>query len=129
MTSTANGVGLRLGAGDYSGTLIAGNELSENIGNGLTMTSAQGVTIGGLGADGNAIIFNGGRGISASGTSTGSALAANQISNNALGSMQNLTSLRSQGWRWFNDVAAGPAVPRRRACRSVGSPQRGGPRC
>ncbi|MFM8537314.1 MAG: hypothetical protein ACKOES_04475, partial [Planctomycetaceae bacterium] len=59
ITSADNAVGLQVGPGVYSGTQIVGNTFSENSGNGVTMTAAQGITLGGEGASGNTIIFNG----------------------------------------------------------------------
>jgi hypothetical protein len=107
VTSMDNGVGLAIGPGVYTGTQIVGNSFSENTGNGVTMTAAQGITLGGAGANGNTIIFNGGWGVAASGTSTGSRLLANQISDNRPGNVANLGIGR---WRWFPGRGSVPSV-------------------
>ena len=73
VTSTGNGTGLLVSPGVYTGTVISGNSFSSNLGNGVTLTAARGITLGGPAAGvGNTIIFNGGFGLNASGTSTGS---------------------------------------------------------
>ena len=82
VSSVGNGLGMRIGPGVYTGTQIVGNSFSENAGNGITMNAARGITLGGPDANGNTIIFNGGWGLAASGTSTGSRLLENQISDN-----------------------------------------------
>ena len=63
VSSLGNGIGLLIGPGVYTGTQIVGNTFAENAGNGITMTAARGITLGGAGANGNTIIFNGGWGL------------------------------------------------------------------
>ncbi|MFM7519530.1 MAG: beta-propeller fold lactonase family protein [Planctomycetota bacterium] len=107
VTSAGNAVGLRVGPGVYTGTQIVGNTFSENTGDGVTMKAAQGITLGGAGANSNTIIFNGGWGVAASGTSTGSRLAENQIANNSSG---NVANLGMGGWKWFPARGSVPSV-------------------
>jgi hypothetical protein len=106
VTSTGNGVGLQVGPGSYTGTVISGNTFSSNAGNGVTLNSAKGIMIGGGAAGaGNALIFNGGYGFGASGTSTGSVVDGNQISNNVLGSVAGLAV-----GNWFIGISAAPGL-------------------
>ena len=104
VASLDNGTGLRVGPGLYTGTVITGNSFSENTGNGVTMSAARGISLGGSAAGaGNTIIFNGGFGLAASGVSNGSILVGNQISNNAVANVANLGVGR---WSWFKNRAA-----------------------
>ncbi|MFM1903476.1 MAG: hypothetical protein RLZZ440_1376, partial [Planctomycetota bacterium] len=107
ISSTGNGIGMRISTGLYSGTQIVGSSFSENAGNGIMMTAARGITLGGPGAAGNTIIFNRGWGLAASGTSTGSRLLENQISDNEVGNVANLELGR---WRWFSARSGTPSV-------------------
>ena len=90
VTSTGNGIGIQLGPGGYAGTVIAGSSFSGNSGNGIAMQAARGVTIGGSAAGvGNAIVSNGGYGVTASGRCTGSYIVGNEIGDNSLGQIEN----------------------------------------
>ena len=91
LSSIGNGVGLLVDAGSYSGTVISGNSFIGSTGDGVTLNAAKGITIGGTatGAS-NAIIFNAGYGLNASGSSTGSVVEGNQLSNNVLGNVKDL---------------------------------------
>ena len=91
VTSTGNGVGLQVGPGTYTGTVITGNTFTTNAGNGVTLSGAQRIALGGQGAGaGNVITFNNRFGVGASGASAGSVIRNNQISNNLLGNVGNL---------------------------------------
>ena len=72
--------------GNLAGTVVQGNTIRANGGNGVMLVNAQRITIGGpaTGA-GNIIDSNGGFGVSASGTCTGSLVQGNLITGNALG--------------------------------------------
>ncbi|MFM8893534.1 MAG: right-handed parallel beta-helix repeat-containing protein, partial [Planctomycetia bacterium] len=108
VTSTRNGVGLQVGPGAYTGTVISGNSFTMNRGNGVTLTAARGIRIGGAGAgEGNSIIFNAGQGLAATGLSTGSLVVGNQISDNAAGNLP-YTAVRS--WFVINQSAPGLTV-------------------
>ncbi|MFM7136056.1 MAG: hypothetical protein ACKO1M_03160, partial [Planctomycetota bacterium] len=107
VTSSGNGSGLRVDPGVYTGTQIVGNTISQNTVNGVTLTAAQGLTLGGAGANGNTIIFNGGWGVVATGASNGSRLAENQIANNSSGNVANLGAGR---WKWFPARGLTPGV-------------------
>jgi hypothetical protein len=111
LTSSGNGVGLRVGPGAYAGTVISGNTFTTNVGNGVTLNAARGLTLGGAAPGaGNAIIFNGAYGLQAFGTSTGSIVDGNQISNNVLGNVAGL-SVRN----WFTLIAAAPGLTMRQS--------------
>ncbi|MFM8985957.1 MAG: right-handed parallel beta-helix repeat-containing protein, partial [Planctomycetia bacterium] len=74
--------------GNLSGTRVEGNTIRANGGNGVTLANAQRITIGGPAAGaGNLIDSNGGFGVSASGTCTGSLVQGNLITGNALGTV------------------------------------------
>ncbi|MGI9177590.1 MAG: right-handed parallel beta-helix repeat-containing protein, partial [Pirellulales bacterium] len=90
-TITSNGgAGVSI-SGTSTGGLVQANDISVNQGDGIVLTAARGVTIGGATADvGNSIIFNGGYGISASGACLTSVVEGNPISNNALGNIKKL---------------------------------------
>ena len=92
--------------GVYTGTVISGNSFSSNLGNGVTLTAARGITLGGPAAGvGNTIIFNGGFGLNASGTSTGSLVQGNQISNNVRGNVANFAARN-----WFTQISSAPGL-------------------
>ena len=106
VTSTGNGTGLLVSPGVYTGTVISGNSFSSNLGNGVTLTAARGITLGGPAAGvGNTIIFNGGFGLNASGTSTGSLVQGNQISNNVRGNVANFAARN-----WFTQISSAPGL-------------------
>ncbi|MFM7040647.1 MAG: hypothetical protein ACKO35_00435, partial [Planctomycetaceae bacterium] len=108
VVSYRNGTGLQIDAGNYKGTVIGGSAFFSNTGDGVTMEAAQGITIGGSATgDGNAAVFNGGYGINATGTSTGSVLTGNQISDNERGTIANVGLQR---WTWFARRGAVPGV-------------------
>jgi hypothetical protein len=74
--------------GNLSGTRVEGNRIRANGGNGVTLANAQRIMIGGPEAGaGNLIDANGGFGVSASGTCTGSLVQGNLITGNALGTV------------------------------------------
>jgi hypothetical protein len=74
--------------GNLFGTRVEGNTIRANGGNGVTLANAQRITIGGPGAGaGNLIDSNGGFGVSASGTCTGSLVQGNLITGNAFGTV------------------------------------------
>jgi hypothetical protein len=69
-------------------TSIQGNAIINNMGGGVTLDSAQGVTVGGFNpGSGNGIAGNGGFGLYASGNSKGSAVIRNFIAGNAWGNV------------------------------------------
>ena len=71
MTSSLNRIGLQVGPGLYTGAVITGNSFSTNQSDGVVLSSARGILLGGAAAGaGNTIIFNGGYGLNATGTST-----------------------------------------------------------
>jgi lipocalin len=90
VTSIGNGVGLFVGPGRYAGTVISGSSFSGNVGNGVSLEAARGITIGGqaLGAR-NQIISNGGFGVAATGACSGSLVLGSEIGDNALGQIEN----------------------------------------
>lgn len=90
VTSMGNGVGLLVGPGFYSGTVITGNSFSENVGHGVALQAARGLTIGGRTAvAGNEIVSNGGFGVAATGPCTGSIVVGSELGDNALGQVEN----------------------------------------
>jgi len=90
VTSTGNGVGLLVGRGGYAGTVISGSSFSSNLGNGVSLQAARGVTIGGRASGaGNEIVSNGGFGVAVTGRCAGSLLVGNEIGDNALGQIEN----------------------------------------
>ena len=74
--------------GNLAGTVVQGNTIRANGGNGVMLVNAQRITIGGpaTGA-GNIIDSNGGFGVIASGKCTGSLVQGNLITGNALGTV------------------------------------------
>ncbi|NBP51811.1 MAG: right-handed parallel beta-helix repeat-containing protein, partial [Actinobacteria bacterium] len=95
----SNGSGIQIDPGLYTGTVIAGNAIFSNVADGVVMKAARGIKIGANGADAaNTIVFNGGYGIVATGSSSQSTLGTNQISNNVAGTIANLGLRR---WTWF----------------------------
>jgi trimeric autotransporter adhesin len=88
---TDNGQDGLYASGVLTGTEAEGNQINNNTGNGVTLASARGVTIGGssMGA-GNQIVNNQGFGVYASGLSTGSVVQQNMIAANTAGNV-NLT--------------------------------------
>lgn len=90
VTSTGNGIGLQIGPGGYAGTSITGSSFSGNSGNGVSLQAARVITIGGPASGaGNAIVSNGGYGITAFGVCAGSTIVGNEIGDNALGQVEN----------------------------------------
>ncbi|MDR3633174.1 MAG: right-handed parallel beta-helix repeat-containing protein [Isosphaeraceae bacterium] len=80
-------------SGVVTGTQVLGNTISGSTGNGVTLNSAQGVTIGGVAGDGNTIVINQGYGLYATGQSSGSVVQGNTIAGNAAGNV-NVTNAR-----------------------------------
>ncbi|NBW97271.1 MAG: hypothetical protein EBR28_11210 [Planctomycetia bacterium] len=75
-------------SGALAGTLVQGNTISGNAGNGVVLAAARGITIGGSAAGaGNAISTNGGFGLLASGASSGSLVQGNSVTGNRMGPM------------------------------------------
>jgi lipocalin len=90
VTSQGNGVGLLVGPGFYSGTVIAGSSFSGNVGHGVALQAARGLRIGGrLAGAGNEIVSNGGYGISATGLCPSSTVVGSELGDNALGQVEN----------------------------------------
>jgi lipocalin len=90
VTSTGNGVGLFVGPGGYAGTEISGSSFSSNVGNGVSLEAARGITIGGQATGArNEIISNGGFGVAATGACSGSLVLGSEIGDNALGQIEN----------------------------------------
>ena len=90
VTSVGNGVGLLVGPGAYWGTVISGSSFSGNVGNGVSLQAARGLTIGGRSSGaGNTIVSNGGFGVAATGPYAGSFVVGSEIGDNALGQVQN----------------------------------------
>ena len=82
-TSVSTGVSV---AGLCTGSLVQGNSIRSNSGNGVTLSAAQGITIGGSATgSGNSITSNSGYGIRASGVCTNSLLQGNTVTKNTLG--------------------------------------------
>lgn len=74
--------------GTLAGTLVQGNTIRANGGNGVMLVNAQRITIGGPEAGaGNQIVANGGFGVAASGICTGSLVQGNTITGNARGTV------------------------------------------
>ncbi|MCX7429647.1 MAG: hypothetical protein NTY17_01335 [Planctomycetia bacterium] len=94
VTSTGNGVGIKLGRGNYAGTVIASNVFNENIGAGVSLVGARGVRIGV-----NGIVSNGTFGITAVGLCQGSVVVSSGGvgDSNPLGQIQNYTNSRIVG--------------------------------
>jgi hypothetical protein len=75
-------------SGNSAGTLVQGNTISGNAGNGVMLVAARGITIGGSATNaGNTIQNNGGFGLLASGISTGSLVQGNTITGNRMGAV------------------------------------------
>ncbi|MEI6240493.1 MAG: lipocalin family protein [Planctomycetia bacterium] len=90
VTSIGNGVGLFVGPGGYVGTVISGSSFSGNVGNGVSLDAARGITIGGRATGArNEIISNGGFGVTATGPCRGSLVLGSEIGDNALGQIEN----------------------------------------
>jgi hypothetical protein len=90
VTSTDNGVGLSVGPGVYRGTVISGSGFRGNVGHGVSLQAARGLTIGGRAPGaGNEIVSNGGFGIAAIGGCAGSLAVGNEIGANAVGQVEN----------------------------------------
>jgi hypothetical protein len=89
VTSMGNGAGLLVGRGAYRGTVISGSSFSGNVGNGVSLQAARGLTIGGRtpGA-GNEIVSNGGFGVAATGLCPSSIVVGSEIGDNALGQVE-----------------------------------------
>ena len=78
-----------------SGTKVRGNEFSGNLGNGVTLSKARTVEIGGTTpGSGNRIVTNRGFGLYATGGCNGSVVQGNLITRNATG---NVSLIRSRG--------------------------------
>jgi parallel beta-helix repeat protein len=74
--------------GRSTDTLIQGNTIQSNTGNGVMLVSATRITVGGAASGaGNLIAANGGYGITAGGTCTGSLIQGNTITGNAFGTV------------------------------------------
>jgi parallel beta-helix repeat protein len=74
--------------GASTGTRIQGNTIRSNSGNGVMLVNATRITVGGAATGaGNLIASNGGFGITAGGTCTGSLIQGNVITGNALGTV------------------------------------------
>ena len=74
--------------GNSTGTLIQGNTIRSNSGNGVMLVNATRIRVGGAATGaGNLIASNGGYGITAGGTCTGSLIQGNVITGNALGTV------------------------------------------
>ena len=101
--SEGNGVGIKLGGGNYAATVIDGNAFSGNAAAGVSLTGARGVGIGVAGGAGNAIERNGTFGITAVGSCVGSLVDANSVGTtvgdgvNSLGAIQNYLNSRLVG--------------------------------
>jgi len=78
------GPGLRA-TNSLAGTLVQNNSIRGNHGNGVTLSAARGVTIGGVSGAGNAIASNQGYGLFARGLSTGSLVEGNTFHDNTFG--------------------------------------------
>ena len=90
VASLGNGVGLLVGPGVYRGTVISGSSFSGNVGHGVSLQAARGLTIGGRNSGaGNEIVSNGGFGVAAMGPCTGSLVVGTEIGDNALGEVEN----------------------------------------
>ena len=90
VTSMDNGAGLLVGRGAYRGTVISGSSFSGNVGDGVSLQAARGLTIGGrtTGA-GNEIVSNGGFGVAATGLCPSSIVVGSELGDNALGQVEN----------------------------------------
>jgi lipocalin len=90
VTSMGNGVGLLVGPGGYWGSVVSGSSFSGNVGNGVSLQNARGLTIGGRASGaGNTIVSNGGFGVAATGPFAGSFVVGSEIGDNALGQVEN----------------------------------------
>ena len=73
---TNNGAGITISGS--SGNQVLGNEIRDNLLDGITLVGATGTTIGAVGS-GNAIVSNGLNGIAVAGNSRGTSIVANSI--------------------------------------------------
>jgi lipocalin len=90
VTSMGNGAGLLVGRGAYRGTVISGSSFSGNVGDGVSLQAARGLTIGGrTTGDGNEIVSNGGFGVAATGLCPSSIVVGSELGDNALGQVKN----------------------------------------
>ena len=90
VTSMGNGVGLLVGPGFYSGTVIAGSSFSGNVGHGVSLQAARGLRIGGrIAGAGNEIVSNGGFGVAATGLCPSTIVVGSELGDNALGQVEN----------------------------------------
>jgi lipocalin len=90
VTSMGNGVGLLVGPGFYSGTVIAGSSFSGNVGHGVALQAARGLRIGSrIAGAGNEIVSNGGFGVAATGVCPSSIVVGSELGDNALGQVEN----------------------------------------
>jgi len=95
VTSTGNGVGIKLGRGNYAATVIARNVFDENVGAGVSLVGTRGVRIGV-----NDILRNGTFGITAAGVCLGSIVVSSGAAgdgNHPFGQIQNYTNSRIVG--------------------------------
>jgi hypothetical protein len=101
---TANGGnGLDI-SGSAAGTKVQGNDIGSNRGNGLRLTSATGLTIGGVSTGaGNAIVGNLGHGLFAVGACDGTLVQGNVIAANASG---NVDLSKSRGIKYIPAISA-----------------------
>jgi parallel beta-helix repeat protein len=75
-------------SGSSTGTVVQGNTISGNAGNGLVLVAAKGITIGGAEPNaGNAIHGNNAFGLLATGISNGSLVQGNSFSGNRMGTV------------------------------------------
>ena len=90
VTSMGNGVGLLVGPGFYSGTVIAGSSFSGNVGHGVALQAARGLRIGSrIAGAGNEIVSNGGFGVAATGLCPSTIVVGSELGDNALGQVEN----------------------------------------
>ncbi|MFM8524155.1 MAG: hypothetical protein ACKOCM_00795 [Cyanobacteriota bacterium] len=93
ITLTGNGTGITAGSGTYTGSVLFGNTILENLQDGIRLLDARGLTIGSrIPTDPiNRILFNGSYGINSSGACSSSIIEkSNQINNNLLGAIRGL---------------------------------------
>jgi hypothetical protein len=83
--AASNGLLLR---GNVAGTRVEGNTVRHHLGDGIILSNARGVTVGGSAAGvGNEVAMNFGRGIVATGVASGSTVHGNTVASNATGNL------------------------------------------